>query len=154
MITFADLGPVPTVHLFLRVPVPLDHGGWRWGEHPRAQGCMVREYAYNARECQALVMVYGRMTPTLLDRQSLGPRFSVMARGPVTGMVLGLAEWAWSASERAFTQSSEYMCGWRPAARTYYVKTGQLIERQRFDANVAAPPLMPFPARGELGRAA
>jgi hypothetical protein len=116
---------------------------------------MVREYAYNAREVRALVMTYGRMAPVVLGgRRSLGDRFSIVAKGPVTGLVVGLAEWAWSAADKAFVPSGEYMCGFRPAARTYYVKTGVLIERQEFSASLLARPLAPVPSKGQMRPAA
>jgi len=150
MITFADLGPVPTVHLFLRVQVPLLQGGWKWGEHAKAAGCLAREYAYSARECRALVMAYGRMVPKVFGQRALGERFGIMAKGPVTGMVLGLAEWRWSPAERDFTPCGEYLCGFRPAARTYYGKTGELIERQKFIASIFGTAL----GSGSMGQAA
>lgn len=129
---------MPTVHLLLRVPVPLNTGGWQWGEHPNYVGCMVREYAYNASECRALVMTYGRWLPTILGRKELGERFTVLAKGPVSGMTLGLAMWVWCPREHCYAMESEYMDGWRPAARIYYQRTGEIIERQTFSASIMA----------------
>jgi hypothetical protein len=146
MITFADLGPVPTIHLFLRVPVPLPAGGWSWGELPRYKGCMVREYGYSAHECRALVHTYGRMVPHAIgDRRKLGDRFSIYAKGPLTGLTVGLREWAWSSALREYEPVGEYMCGWRTAIRTHWVNTGEMFERRRFDPK--PPALLPIPHR-------
>jgi hypothetical protein len=140
MITFADLGPTPTVHLFLRVPVPLAAGGWTWGELPPYAGVLAREYVYSQRECEAVVNAYGRIIGTVGQQQKcLGDRYSVMAKGPVTGLVLGLREWVWSAVERAYVHAGEYLCGFRRGARAYWEATGTLIERQTFSASVVAP---------------
>lgn len=141
MITFADLGPVPTVHLFLRVPVPLNAGGWTWGELPPYEGVLAREYVYSQRECEAVVKTYGRMIGTIgAMRKCLGVRYSVMAKGPVTGMVLGLGEWSWSAVDKSYAQSGEYLCGFRRGARAYWEATGTLIERQKFSPSLMATP--------------
>lgn len=138
MITFADFGPVPTVHLFLRVPVPLPTGGWSWGQLPSCNGVMVREFAYNAHECRALVMAYGRMAQHMIGRKQLGDHFSIYARGPLTGRTVGLQEWAWSTSLGDYKRVGEYMCGWRLAIRTHWEATGEMFERRRFEANPRA----------------
>ena len=155
MITFADLGPVPTVHLFLAVPVPLLASGWTWGQLTSYRGPLAREYAYSARECEALVRTYGTAVPRIVGHRELGPRFRVCAKGPVTGLTLGIREWEWSASRREYKAVGEYMCGWREAVRAYWIKTGEMIERQRFDASaypVGVVPLAPSPIAGKVPR--
>jgi hypothetical protein len=135
MITFADLGPVPTVHLFLRVPVPMPTGGWTWGQTLRYEGVLARDYAYSAAECRALVHTYGRTIQRVVSRRELGDRYTVLARGPVTGMVLGLQEWDWCQDMHDYRPAGEYLCGWREAARQYFEVTGELIDRKRFSAS-------------------
>ncbi|MFE1763076.1 hypothetical protein ACFW81_02470 [Streptomyces angustmyceticus] len=134
VVAVVALGSVPTVHLFVRVPVPMASGGWNWGELPGYTGALAREFAYSALECAALVGAYGRTMTRVLSRRELGDRFTICARGPVTGMVLGLREWEWSADRRDYRAVGEYLCGWREAVRAYYVKTGEFAERQRFVA--------------------
>ena len=134
MITFADLGPVPTVHLFLRVPVPLPAGGWTWGELPRYAGVLAREFAYSARECESLVHTFGRTMTRITPSRALGNRFMIVARGPVTGLTLGMREWQWSDDLHDYKRAGEYLCGWREAIRAYYRKTGESLEDKRFCA--------------------
>jgi hypothetical protein len=107
-------------------------GGWTWGEHVNFPGVLAAEYAYSARECQSLVQAYGRTMTRIMTRSVLGDRFSVVARGPVTGMVLGYREWAWSTALRDWEPAGDYMDGWREAVRQFYELTGELIERRRF----------------------
>lgn len=131
MITFIELGPKPTIHLLLRVPVSLPSGGWSWGELQRFAGVLAKEYAYTADEVRALVHTYGRMIARMICR-SEADRFSIMARGPVTGRTLGIREWSLSHGE--YEPAGEYLCGFRAAAKAYFETTGQLITSQRFDA--------------------
>jgi hypothetical protein len=145
VITFVDLGPVPTVHLFLRVAVPLGNQGWTWGELPQYAGCLAREFAYTAAECASLVHTYGRTMAQLLPRNVTGDRFSILAKGPVTGLTLGIREWQWSADIRDFRPVGEYLSGWREACKAYYVKTGELFHHRRFDPSVRMAELVPLP---------
>ncbi|MCF3174763.1 hypothetical protein IPZ61_15705 [Streptomyces sioyaensis] len=135
MVAVVVLGSVPTVHLFVRVPVPMASGGWSWGELSGFTGSLAREFAYSALECASLVSTYGRTMTRVLTRRELGDRFTICARGPVTGMLLGLREWEWSPDARDYRAVGEYMCGWREAVRAYYIKTGEFAERQRFTAS-------------------
>ncbi|AUG87319.1 hypothetical protein HOS59_gp55 [Streptomyces phage Rowa] len=132
MITFVDLGPMPTVHLFLRVPVPLDAGGWTWGEHVRFPGVLAREFAYTADECESLVHTYGRTVTRIMSGPVLGERFMITARGPQTGMTLGMREWHYSEDLGDYKRVGEYMCGWREAIKALYLKTGELFVGKRF----------------------
>lgn len=141
MITFIDLGPKATVHLLLSVPVPLQGGGWHWGELAAYAGILAREFAYSADECRALVSAYGLTLGRLLQRRP-PDRFQITARGPVTGRVLGLREWHWSAELRDFRPAGEYLCGWREAVKVMYQQTGHLFEGQRFRAS-AQPVICP-----------
>jgi hypothetical protein len=103
---------------------------------------MVREFAYNARECQAVVHTYGRIVPYSIGRKTLGDRFSIYAKGPLTGMTVGLREWAWSPALHEYEPVGEYMCGWRAAIKVHWANTGEMFERRRFDPS-PYPPLMP-----------
>ncbi|MCX4554176.1 hypothetical protein [Streptomyces sp. NBC_01500] len=134
MITLFDLGPVPTVHLFVQVMVPLKTGGWAWGKLPQFSGELARDFAYSAEECQALVHVFGNTMPLLVPRKELGARFSICARGSVTGVGLGLREWDWCPIRGAYHAEGEYLCGWREGVRALYLKTGEYIEDQTFRA--------------------
>lgn len=154
MIAYADLGPMSTVHLFLRIPVPLAAGGWAWGELPRYGGVLAREFAYSAHECRSLVQTYGRSITRIATRIELGDRFTVGARGPVTGLWVGLREWQWSVDLRDFRPVGEYMCGWRPAVRAYWEQTGELFERKRFDAHAVGLSLVPSPRAVPVAEAA
>ena len=136
MITFIDLGPKATVHLFLTVPVPLAHGGWTWGELAEFPGVLAREFAYTAEECRDLVHAYGRHMGERLQKRDAN-RFTLCARGPITGMVLGHREWQWDAAARAFRAVGEYLCGWRPAVKALYLQTGYLMSGQRFNARLS-----------------
>lgn len=132
MITFIDLGPIATVHLFLRVPVPMDGGGWAWGEMPGYAGTIAREFGYSALECTALVHTYGRTMGQLLQRLRQVDRYTITARGPLTGKVVGMREYQWSIADRAFLPVGEYLCGWRSAMRAYFDQTGELFDGQHF----------------------
>lgn len=134
MITFIDLGPKATVHLLLQVPVTMGHGGWAWGELPAYAGILAREFAYSALECAALIHTYGRTVGRLLQSAAHPDRFLVTARGPITGKVLGMREWQWSALSREFTPAGEYLCGWRAGLRSYFELTGELFSAEGFHA--------------------
>lgn len=144
MITFVDLGPTATVHLFLKVPVPLGGSdrGWGWGELPQYMGVMAREFAYDARECAALVHTYGRTLGRLLQTDKRPDRFTITARGSITGMVLGLREWQWAPDAREFRAAGEYLCGWRASLRAYFEQTGELFGHPKFMARPAGEPLI------------
>lgn len=154
MITFLDLGPKATVHLMLKVPVPLGDDGWTWGELPAYAGVLAREFAYNARECAALVHAYGRILGRLLQIDIRPDRFCIQARGKVTGFLLGLQEWQWAPDIGEFRPAGEYLCGWRDALRKYFDKTGELPPIGGFRARmiaqspcwVAQSPEQPAPA--------
>jgi hypothetical protein len=123
----------------------MESGGWTWGQLPNCKGVLVREYAYNAHECRALVHSYGRMAQHMIGRRKLGDRFSIYAKGPMTGLTVGLREWAWSPAQREYEPVGEYMCGWRVAIRTHWTNTGENFERRRFDPRPG--PLLPIPLR-------
>jgi len=142
MITFIDLGPVATVHLYVRVMVPLKAGGWTWGELPALAGVMAREFAYTAEECASLVHTYGRTVGRIKGVRELGDRFSVVAKGPKTGMTLGIREWEWSSSTRDYRRAGEYLCGWREAVKALYRQTGELMINQKFESRPAGLPLV------------
>jgi hypothetical protein len=76
------------------------------------------------------------MVPTLVPNKELGERFTICARGPVTGMVLGLLEWAWCPIRRAYLATGDYLCGWREAVKDMYAKTGELFIGRAFRPNV------------------
>ncbi|MGW5636954.1 hypothetical protein [Streptomyces sp. NPDC003832] len=141
MITFIDLGPKATAHLFLRIPVPLSGGGWAWGESPAFKGVLGRDFVYSADECKAVIHAYGRSMGMLLQRLRQVDRFTITAKGPVTGSTLGLREYQWAPVEREFQPAGEYMCGWRSAVKTYFVQTGELFPHQRFEARPAGLPI-------------
>ena len=144
MITFLDLGPKPTAHLFLKVPVPMGTSGWSWGDLPRLAGCLAKEYAYTAAECMALVHAYGRTISRIVTRAE-APRFTIVARGPVTGRILGMREW--QAQRGEYEPVGEYLCGWKAAVRAYWEATGILFEGKGFDARsgpfavISLPPI-------------
>lgn len=142
MITFIDLGPLATVHLFLRVPTPLHAGGWTWGELPALAGVLAKEFAYTADECASLVHTYGRNMTRVLTRRQLGDRFTIVAKGPKTGLTLGLREWEWSPELRDYRRAGEYLCGWREAVKALYLQTGELFKDQHFEARPAGLPLV------------
>lgn len=142
MITNVDLGPVPTVILSLKVHVPLGTGGWAWGQLPWLPDQMARDYVYNAHECESLVHTFGRMVPLMWTAKELGESFMICARGPVTGLAVGLREWAYDPVQRAYLATGDYMCGWREAARSYYRKTGEVFEGRKFDAQGISVPAL------------
>lgn len=137
MITFIDLGPKATVYLSLKVPVPLSSGGWSWGELPQFAGILAREFAYTARECAAVVHSYGRIIGQLLQSELRPDRFTITARGPVTGKVCGMREWQWAATQHEFEPAGEYLCGWRSGLRDYFQLTGELFSETAFRARTA-----------------
>lgn len=132
MVSFVDLGPVPTVNLLMAVPVALGESGWSWGEFPRFAGVLAREYAYSAAECAALVKTYGAAVARLI-KPSEAERFCLVARGVTTGAVLRRAEWVWNPYARGFVPDGDPWCGWKAAARVYWEVTGELIGSQRFN---------------------
>lgn len=134
MITFIDLGPLPTVHLFLRVPIPLEAGGWTWGEHRRFPGVLAREFAYTAAECASLVHTFGRTIARIMSGPVLGDRYMIVAKGPMTGLTVGMREWQYSDDLHDYKRVGEYLCGWREAVKALYLKTGQLFLNERFCA--------------------
>lgn len=136
MLTGAD--HASTIDLFLRVCVPLAAGGWSWGHVEPYADALAREYIYSAKECEDAVHTYGRNMPRVASHGALGERFSICARGPVTGLWVGMREWAWSVSRREYRPVGEYMCGWRSAERAYWEKTGELFSRKRFSARACA----------------
>ncbi|MGX1133228.1 hypothetical protein RKD49_005418 [Streptomyces glaucescens] len=153
MITFVDLGPKATVHLFLKVPVVMSGLNWTWGELPKYAGLLAREYAYSAHECASVVHTYGRTMGRLLQRQ--GPdRFMITARGPVTGNVLGIREWQWAAEPQEFRPVGEYLCGWRSAVKAYFELTGELFSHCRFDAREGGLPVVTRSKSAPLANAA
>jgi hypothetical protein len=142
MITFIDLGPMATVHLFLRVPRPLQAGGWSWGELPGMAGVLAKEFAYTAGECTSLVHTYGRNMTRMLAQGQLGDRFTIVAKGPKTGLTLGMREWEWSTELRDYRRAGEYLCGWREAVKALYLQTGELFTDCRFEARPAGLPVV------------
>jgi hypothetical protein len=123
--------PTPTADLYLFVPGPLGQGSWAWSEHPRWPGVLAREYVYSAREASALVRVYARtMAGQIPPREAT--RFTVLARGRVTGLVLTRDEWEWSQRDRAYVPYGEPWNTWRSASRAYYEITGSRIESKKF----------------------
>lgn len=150
MITYVDLAPLPTVHVFLSVPVAIDGDGWTWGELGRFAGPLAREYAYSARECAALVRTYGTTMARLIQPKE-ADRFCIYVRGPVTGLLLHRAEWKWDQRAHTYKPDGEPWCGWRPAAKAYFERTGELIDSKRFCPHMA---LIPTPHTPSLTRAA
>jgi hypothetical protein len=134
MITFMDLGPKATAYLYLKVPVPMDGNSWTWGELPAYAGVLAREFVYTAQECAALIHAYGRILGTLLQSAAQPDRFTLTARGPITGKVLGLREWQYDGASHAYVPAGEYLCGWRASLRSYFEMTGELWGSQHFDA--------------------
>lgn len=134
MITFMDLGPKVTAHLFLKVPVPLDGNSWAWGELPAYAGVLAREFVYTSHECAAAIHAYGRIVGQLLQRDSRPDRFTITARGPITGKVLGLREWQYDAVSHEYAPAGEYLCGWRASERRYFELTGELWGAPEFHA--------------------
>ncbi|MGI5408183.1 hypothetical protein ACQEV9_15450 [Streptomyces chartreusis] len=125
----------PTADLFVFVPGPIAGGGWAWTEHARFAGVLASEYVYSAREAVALVRAYGT-TMARLIRPFEAERFTVLARGRVTGMLLARDEWEWS--HGVFEPTGEPWETWREAARKYFDLTGRRIERQRFRADLSS----------------
>ncbi|MFF7408673.1 hypothetical protein [Streptomyces lydicus] len=156
MVAFIDLAPVPTISLFLAVPVAIAEGGWKWGELPRYAGELAREYVYTAAECAALVASYGRAMAALI-RTSEADRFCITARGRVSGLMVRRAEWAWNTYARAYVPDGEPIDGWRAASRAYWMATGEFIDRQRFTARrglVAAHDLIQLKTDADVGTVA
>lgn len=60
------------------------------------------------------------------------PRFTVLARGRVTGLVLARDEWEYFPRERSYFPIGDPWDSWKTAARRYYEITGRFIERQKF----------------------
>lgn len=124
--------PTPTTDLYLFVPGPLGHGSWAWAEHPRWPGVLASDFAYSAREASALVRVYARaMADQISPREA--PRFTVLARGRVTGLVLARDEWEWHQRDREYAPTDDEPWNtWRSASRVYYEMTGTRIETKKF----------------------
>lgn len=127
--------PTPTTDLYLFVPGPLGHGSWAWAEHPRWPGALAHEYAYSAREASALVRAYATTMSRLIPPRE-APRFTVLARGRVTGLVLARDEWEYFPRERSYFPIGDPWDSWKTAARRYYEITGRFIERQKFRPRV------------------
>lgn len=125
------IDPTPTTDLYLFVPGPLGHGSWAWAAHPRWPGALAHEYAYNAREACALVRTYATTMARLIPPRE-APRFTVLARGRVTGLVLARDEWEYFPRERSYFPIGDPWDSWKTAARRYYEITGRFIERQKF----------------------
>jgi hypothetical protein len=139
------ISSAPTVDLFLEIPVPMSHGGWAWGPHPRFPGPLGSDYAYNGREICALVRAYS-VTVTRLLRPAEAPRFIVYGRGRVTGMVTSRDEWVWSPGRHTYRPTSEQP--WdesRAAIRRYFELTGVIFTRQKFRAAIGTTPLTGHP---------
>lgn len=123
--------PAPTADLFLYVPGPLGEGSWAWSEHPQWPGVLASDYAYSAHEVSALVRGYACAMARQIRPQD-APRFVMLARGRVTGLVLARDEWSWVRTAGMFEPTGEPWNTWKAAARRYWEITGTLIERQRF----------------------
>lgn len=136
MITYVDLAPLPTVHVYLSVPVAIDGDGWTWGVHPRFTEPLAREYVYSASECAAAVRTYGVMLARMIQPKE-ADRFCIYVRGPVTGMLLHRAEWKWDDLANAYTPNGEPWCGWRAAARVYFERTDRLLDPSMFCPHAA-----------------
>jgi hypothetical protein len=135
------ISSAPTVDLFLRIPVPMERGGWTWGEHPRFPGTLAAEYAYSGKEGCDLVRTYA-VTVARLLRPAEADRFSVYARGRVTGMITAQDEWVWSPGRHAYRSTSETPWDTSQAAiRRYFELTGVLITRQKFRARIGSGPV-------------
>jgi hypothetical protein len=131
----------PTVDLVLCIPVPMERGGWAWGDHPRFPGLLASEYAYNGREFSALVRTYA-VTMARLLKPAEADRFAVYARGRVTGMMTARDEWVWSPGRHAFRPTSDQPWDASQAAiRRYFELTGVLISRQKFRARIGSDPV-------------
>lgn len=123
--------PTPTADLFLFVPGPLGAGSWAWAEHPTWPGVLASDYVYSAYEVSALVRGYACAMSRLIRPQD-APRFVMLARGRVTGLVLARDEWAWVRTTGKYEATGEPWNTWKAAARRYWEITGTLIERQQF----------------------
>jgi hypothetical protein len=93
---------------------------------------LASDYAYSAREASALVRVYARaMADQISPREA--PRFTVLARGRVTGLVLARDEWEWHQRDREYAPTDDEPWNtWRSASRVYYEITGTRIETKKF----------------------
>lgn len=129
------IGPTPTADLFLFIPGPIGQGSWAWVEHPRFPGVLASDYAYNAHEASALVRGYACSISRQMRPQE-APRFVVLARGRVTGLVMARDEWAWVRTSGQYEPTGEPWITWRAVARRYWEVTGKLIERERFRARL------------------
>jgi hypothetical protein len=123
----------PTVDLFVFVPGPLGAGSWAWTDHPRWPGVLASEYCYSAREAVALVRAYAVTMGRLVTPRE-APRFTVLARGRTTGLVVARDEWEWHQRAHAFEPTDEPWCTWKQVARRYYEVTGVRIESRCFRA--------------------
>lgn len=136
--TFLELGPRDTVHISLKVPVRTGGDNWTWGDLPDFTGALGKEYVYDGDECAAVVRSYGRVLGEMLQRLMHLDRFQVLARGKVTGFLLGLQEFQWSSDVREFRPAGDYLCGWRQALKGYFVKMGELPPEGTFRAKMVA----------------
>ncbi|MFF1812415.1 hypothetical protein ACFVXW_25440 [Streptomyces sp. NPDC058251] len=78
----------------------------------------------------------------MLTQSQLGDRFTIVAKGPKTGLTLGMREWEWSTELRDYRRAGEYLCGWREAVKALYLQTGELFTDCRFEARPAALPVV------------
>ncbi len=104
-------------------------------------GVLAKEFAYTADECASLVHTYGRTVTRVLTRGQIGDRFTIVAKGPKTGLTVGLREWEWSPELRDYKRAGEYLCGWREAVKALYLQTGELFTQCRFEARATRLPV-------------
>jgi hypothetical protein len=148
MISYVDLAPMAHISIMLKVTMPLQAGGWTWGESDTLPSELAREYGYSDGEARSLVHTYGRTVATVMPRKELGDRFRIYAWGVTTEICVGIREWAWSADAREYRPVGEYLSAWKQAIRAYYVRTGQYYEDKKFSARsglALAPDLSRLP---------
>lgn len=133
MTVIMDLVPTHTATLALTVPVPLESGGWAWGELGRFPGELAREFCYSLADAVSLVSTYARVVAGLI-KPGEAERFTITLRERVTGTIMRRAEFVWNIYARSYIPSGEAWCGWKTAMRAYWTTTGRLFTSQRFDA--------------------
>jgi hypothetical protein len=92
---------------------------------------LASDYAYSGHEASALVRAYAT-TMARLIRPREANRFTLLARGRVTGLVLARDEWEWRTYEHAYAPTGEPWNTFKAAARRYWEITGTLADRRCF----------------------
>lgn len=105
------VGAVPTVALFVQLPVIYPSGQWSWQamDHLKAAG---EEFVYTAAELERVLFVAGLALAATFMRTASHPRFRLLARALGTDKALATWAWEYDAMRGAYVPEPAPMIMW------------------------------------------